>query len=43
MITAMISGATELGEWAPGVTPETAAEAFARPLIEGLFCPAGNI
>jgi AcrR family transcriptional regulator len=38
MITAMISGATELDYWLPGVTPDNAAAAFARPFFEGLFC-----
>jgi AcrR family transcriptional regulator len=38
MITAMISGSTELGYWAPGVTPANAAAAFFRPMVDGLFC-----
>lgn len=39
MITAMISGATELHHWLPGVTPENAGRSFARPFFEGLLCP----
>lgn len=38
MVTAMISGSTELAYWAPGVTPDNAAAAFFRPVVEGLFC-----
>lgn len=37
MITAMISGATELTNWVPGVTAPNAASAFFRPLVEGMF------
>lgn len=40
MITAMISGATELQNWSAEVTPETAARSFAKPLIEGIFSPS---
>jgi AcrR family transcriptional regulator len=36
MITGMINAAAELEYWAPGLTGETAAEHYVRPLFEGL-------
>ncbi len=37
MITAMINASAELHLWAPGVTAETGAHIYARPLFEGLL------
>ena len=37
MMIAMISGVTELADWAP-MAPESAPIIFARPFFEGLFC-----
>lgn len=39
MITGMINAAAELEYWAPGLTAETAAEHYVRPLFEGLAAP----
>jgi AcrR family transcriptional regulator len=39
MITAAINAAAELHYWAPGLTPQTVAEHYARPLFEGLTSP----
>jgi len=36
MITGMINAAAELEHWAPGLTAETAAEVYVRPLFDGL-------
>lgn len=40
MITAAINAAAELHYWAPGLTPQTVADHYARPLFEGLSSPA---
>lgn len=37
MLTAMINAAAELGDWAQGVTPHTAAALYVRPFFEGLL------
>ena len=39
MLTAMINAAAELQDWAPGVTPRTAAALYVRPFFEGLLSP----
>ncbi|ACA17797.1 transcriptional regulator, TetR family [Methylobacterium sp. 4-46] len=39
LVSSMINGAAELPAWVPGVTPETAADLYARPLFLGLFAP----
>ena len=39
MITAMINASAELNFWAPGLTAETAAAHYVRPLFEGLLSP----
>ena len=39
MLTAMINAAAELQNWAPGVTPHTAAALYVRPFFEGLLSP----
>jgi AcrR family transcriptional regulator len=36
MVTAMINAAAELEHWAPGLPPETAAEAYVRALLIGV-------
>jgi AcrR family transcriptional regulator len=36
MITGMINAAAELEYWAPGLTAETAADHYVRPLFEGM-------
>jgi AcrR family transcriptional regulator len=42
MITAMINASAELHLWAPGLTPETAAAHYVRPLFEGLLSPVAR-
>jgi AcrR family transcriptional regulator len=39
MTTAMINASAELQHWAPGLTPDTAARHYVRPLFEGLLSP----
>jgi len=39
MITGMINASAELNFWAPGLTPQTAAAHYVRPLFEGLLSP----
>ncbi|MFE1601011.1 TetR/AcrR family transcriptional regulator [Methylobacterium sp. ID0610] len=39
LVSSMINAAAELPAWVPGVTPETAADLYARPLFLGLFAP----
>lgn len=39
MITGMVNASAELNFWAPGLTPETAAAHYVRPLFEGLLSP----
>jgi len=39
MITGMINAAAELHFWAPGLTPEAAADHYVRPLFQGLLAP----
>ena len=40
MITAMINAAAELHYFAPGLTPEAAADHYVRPFFQGLLSPA---
>jgi hypothetical protein len=42
MTTAMINASAELQHWAPGLTPETAATHYVRPLFEGLLSPVAG-
>lgn len=42
MITAMINASAELNFWAPGLSPETAAAHYVRPLFEGLLSPVAQ-
>ncbi|HEY8572967.1 TetR/AcrR family transcriptional regulator [Phenylobacterium sp.] len=42
MVTAMINAAAELHVWAPGLTAETAAAHYVRPLFEGLLSPVAG-
>jgi hypothetical protein len=37
MITAMINASAEVHHWAVGITPQTGAEVYVRPLFEGLL------
>ncbi|WP_287747360.1 TetR/AcrR family transcriptional regulator [Methylobacterium sp.] len=39
LVSSMINAAAELPAWVPGVTPDTAADLYARPLFLGLFAP----
>ncbi|ACL59285.1 TetR/AcrR family transcriptional regulator [Methylobacterium nodulans] len=39
LVSSMINAAAELPAWVPGVTPESAADLYARPLFLGLFAP----
>ncbi|AWN46360.1 TetR/AcrR family transcriptional regulator [Methylobacterium terrae] len=39
LVSSMVNAAAELPAWVPGVTPETAADLYARPLFLGLFAP----
>ncbi|KMO12713.1 TetR family transcriptional regulator, partial [Methylobacterium indicum] len=40
LVSSMVNAAAELPAWVPGVTPENAADLYARPLFLGLFAPA---
>ncbi|GJD51161.1 HTH-type transcriptional regulator BetI [Methylobacterium crusticola] len=40
LVSSMVNAAAELPAWVPGITPETAAGLYARPLFLGLFAPA---
>ncbi len=40
MLTGMINAAAELHFWAPGLTPQNAADHYVRPFFEGLTAPA---
>lgn len=37
MVSALINGAAELHNWAPGISPQNVARAYARPLFHGLL------
>ncbi len=37
MITALINAAAEVHNWAPGISPQNVARAYARPLFQGLL------
>jgi AcrR family transcriptional regulator len=37
MITALINAAAEIHAWAPGISPQNVARAYARPLFQGLL------
>lgn len=39
MITAMINASSELTTWVPGLTPQSVAAHYVRPLFEGLLSP----
>ncbi|TNC15988.1 TetR/AcrR family transcriptional regulator [Methylobacterium terricola] len=39
LVSSMVNAAAELPAWVPGVTPDNAAELYARPLFVGLFAP----
>ncbi|BCM85098.1 TetR family transcriptional regulator [Methylobacterium indicum] len=42
LVSSMVNAAAELPAWVPGVTPENAADLYARPLFLGLFAPAAR-
>lgn len=42
LVSSMVNAAAELPAWVPGVTPDNAAELYARPLFLGLFGPAAR-
>ncbi|KMO21664.1 TetR/AcrR family transcriptional regulator [Methylobacterium platani] len=42
LVSSMVNAAAELPAWVPGVTPDNAAELYARPLFLGLFAPAAR-
>ncbi|PIK71391.1 TetR family transcriptional regulator, partial [Methylobacterium frigidaeris] len=42
LVSSMVNAAAELPAWVPGVTPDTAADLYARPLFLGLFAPAAR-
>ncbi|RVU16391.1 TetR/AcrR family transcriptional regulator [Methylobacterium oryzihabitans] len=39
LVSSMVNAAAELPSWVPGVTPEVAADLYARPLFLGLLAP----
>lgn len=41
LVNSMINGAAELSSWAPGLTADTAAELYIKPLLSGLSPPPG--
>ncbi|MET7242520.1 TetR/AcrR family transcriptional regulator [Methylobacterium sp. EM32] len=42
LVSSMVNAAAELPAWVPGVTPDNAADLYARPLFLGLFAPAAR-
>jgi hypothetical protein len=39
MVDSIINAAVELEWWVPGITPESAADLYAKPLFMGVFTP----
>ncbi|WP_230530051.1 TetR/AcrR family transcriptional regulator [Microvirga roseola] len=39
LVDSMVNASVELEWWVPGITPETAADLYAKPLFVGIFAP----